>query len=138
MCYLYDVLPTLGKLCGVTNKEPNDGREITTTLHDPKRAARSELVFAYREVQRGIRDDRWKLIRYPQVNKTQLFDLQDDPYERNDLADKTKSVGKVQELMARLEQALKQYGDTRALTIPNPKSPVWSPSDIKPREKKKN
>jgi arylsulfatase A-like enzyme len=35
--------------------------------------------------QHAIRDDRWKLIRYPQVNRTQLFDLQSDPQERNDL-----------------------------------------------------
>ena len=49
MCYLYDVLPTLGKLCGVTNKEPSEAREFSATLRDPRRPARSELVFAYRE-----------------------------------------------------------------------------------------
>ena len=35
MCYLYDVLPTLGKLCGVTNQEKSDAREFTATLRDP-------------------------------------------------------------------------------------------------------
>lgn len=36
-------------------------------------------MFAYQAVQRAIRDDRWKLIRYPEVNVTQLFDLEADP-----------------------------------------------------------
>ena len=35
MCYLYDVLPTLGKLCGVTNPEPSEAREFSATLRDP-------------------------------------------------------------------------------------------------------
>ena len=43
-------------------------------------------MFAYRNVQRAVRDDRWKLIRYPQVDKTQLFDLQNDPDELKDLS----------------------------------------------------
>ena len=127
MCYLYDVLPTLGRLCGVTNPEPSEAHEFTATLRDPERPARYELVFAYRNVQRGIRDDRWKLIRYPQINKTQLFDLRNDPFERSDLAGKSKSAAKVQDLTARLERSLKAYGDKCALTVPNPKPAAWSP-----------
>ena len=127
MCFLYDVLPTLGKLCGVSNPESSEAREFSATLRNPERPARSELVFGYRNVQRAIRDDRWKLIRYPQINKTQLFDLQDDPFERNDLAGESKSAGKVQDLTARLEKALKAYGDKCALTVPNPKPAAWSP-----------
>ena len=111
MCYLYDVLPTLGKLCGITNTETSEAREFSATLRDPKCGSRPELVFAYREVQRAIRDDRWKLIRYPRVNRTQLFDLKKDPFERNDLVGKNRSAERVQELSARLDQALQRYGD---------------------------
>ena len=132
MCHLYDVLPTLGKLCGVANKEPSEAREFSATLRDPAHASRSELVFGYRTVQRAIRDGQWKLIRYPQINKTQLFDLQTDPFELHDLAGKTKSTAKVQELMSRLEKALEQYGDKCALTVPNPKPAAWSPPASKP------
>jgi len=134
MCYLYDVLPTLGKLCGVTNQEPSEAREFSAALLNPNRPSRSELVFAYRGFQRAMRDDRWKLIRYPQINRTQLFDLVDDPFERNDLAGKPESDAKVQELLPRLESALKQYGDKCALTVPNPKSAAWSPPAAKPQK----
>jgi arylsulfatase A-like enzyme len=136
MCYLYDVMPTLGRLCGVANKETSEARQFSATLRDPHRASRSELVFGYRDFQRAIRDDRWKLIRYPQINKTQLFDLQNDPFERNDVAGKGESAGKVQDLTSRLERALKQYGDKCALTVPNPKPAAWSPPAGNPPKKK--
>jgi arylsulfatase A-like enzyme len=44
--------------------------------------ARQDVLLAYRHVQRAIRDARWKLSRYLQVNVTQLFDLRTDPQER--------------------------------------------------------
>ena len=44
---------------------------------------RSSVFTAFMEVQRAITDGRWKLIVYPRINKTQLFDLQKDPHETN-------------------------------------------------------
>ena len=89
-------------------------------------------------MQRAIRDDRWKLIRYPQVNRTQLFDLQSDPQERNDLFGKSEGTAKVAELTARLETALKQYGDQCPLTVANPKPAEWSPTPKETKGAKKN
>ena len=86
--YLFDVLPTLGKLCDVSGPQSSECIEFTATLNDPTRPARQHLVFAYKAVQRAIRDDRWKLICYPQIDKTQLFYLQADPHEVTSLADK--------------------------------------------------
>jgi hypothetical protein len=43
------------------------------------------------------------------------------------LAAQGKYAGKVQDLTARLEMALKAYGDKCALTVPNPKPSAWSP-----------
>ena len=125
MCYLYDVLPTLGKLCGVSVADKSDAREFSATLSDPGKPARTEMVFAYQKVQRAIRDDRWKLIRYPQINKTQLFDLQTDPFEKNDLS--SKETVKAAELMNKLDASLKSYGDAVLLTSENPKPEAWTP-----------
>jgi arylsulfatase A-like enzyme len=127
MCYLYDVLPALGKLCRVRNKDAGEALEFSATLHNRGHASRSGLVFAYRDVQRGIHDNRWTLIRYPQIDKTQLFDLKRDPYEWNDPARQVESAGKVKALMARMENALKRYGDKCALTVPHPKPADWLP-----------
>ncbi|MFO0848785.1 MAG: sulfatase-like hydrolase/transferase [Gemmataceae bacterium] len=127
MCYLFDVLPTLGRLCGVPAPAASEGREFTTTLADPGRAARTNLVFAYRDVQRAVRDDRWKLIRYPRVDRTQLFDLTTDPDETADLAGQPEHAATVKELLTLLKAEQKRYGDTAPLTVENPLPATWTP-----------
>ncbi|MBI5397788.1 MAG: sulfatase-like hydrolase/transferase [Verrucomicrobia bacterium] len=126
-CYLLDVFPTLGALAGVRAPDGSEGISLAPVLRNPKRAGRPVIFNAYRNVQRAIRDERWKLIRYPQVDKTQLFDLQNDPHEKNDLAAKPESAGKIKELMARMEKAQREFGDDCPLTVSNPKPAAWSP-----------
>ncbi len=127
MCYLFDVLPTLGKLCSVPSPTTSEGIEFTAVLKDPQRDSRAQLVFAYKNVQRAIRDDRWKLIRYPQVDKTQLFDLQADPFEIINLADKREHASKVADLMKRLEEDLIAFDDKQPLTVATPEPSEWTP-----------
>ena len=127
MCYLFDVLPTLGKLCGVPAPKGNDGIEFSETLHDPAKPARPEMLFAYKNVQRGFCDERWKLIRYPQVDKTQLFDLQTDPEEATNLAYLPKYAAKVAELTVRLQKEQRKSGDAALLAIAHPKPAEWTP-----------
>lgn len=128
MCYLFDVMPTLGKRCNVAGPETSEGMDLSATLADPTRPARRQMMFAYQKVQRAIRDERWKLIRYPQVNVTQLFDLQADPFETTDLAQKPEHAGRVASLVGELEKAQKAHGDPWPLTVPNPKPAAWSPA----------
>ena len=85
------------------------------------------MVFAYRQVQRAVSDTRWKLIRYPQVDRTQLFDLQADPHELNNLAAKPDYAAKVAEMTALLEKEMQRYGDTAPLKVANAKPAEWTP-----------
>ena len=137
MCYLFDVLPTLGKLCGVSGPKTSDGIDFTVSLSDATKPARSQLMFAYRGVQRAFTDGRWKLIRYPQVDQTQLFDLQADPSEVNNLAKKSEFAAKIAELMSGLQQEMQQSGDTAALKITTPSSADWAPPGKGQNEKKR-
>ena len=127
MCYLFDVLPTLGKMCGVTGPTTSDGIDFSATLRDPAIPARSSMIFAYKSVQRAVCDARWKLIRYPQVDRTQLFDLQNDPHEAVNLADNSEHAAKVAELTALLETEMQRSGDTGVLKVANPKPADWTP-----------
>jgi arylsulfatase A-like enzyme len=133
MCYLFDLMPTLGALCGVSPPPPSEGKDLSRILRDASGEGRSALMFAYRDVQRACRNDRWKLIRYPQIDKTQLFDLRSDPDERENLADRPEHASKASELMTLLEKEMKAAGDSAPLTVSNPKPADWSPT---PRKKK--
>jgi arylsulfatase A-like enzyme len=127
LCYTFDVMPTLGKLCGVPAPATSEGQELTAVLADPSRAARTELVFGYKRVQKAITDGRWKLIRYPQVARTQLFDLQADPAETKDLAAEPEQAARVKELLARLESGLRACGDADPLTAKTTGPAEWTP-----------
>jgi arylsulfatase A-like enzyme len=127
MCYLFDVLPTLGKLCDVAGPETSEGIEFTATLRDPSHAARTHLMFAYKTFQRAVRDQRWKLIRFPEIDRTQLFDLQHDPHETNDLAALPENATRVEQLTALLEQQQGEFGDVAPLRVDSPKPAEWTP-----------
>jgi arylsulfatase A-like enzyme len=137
LCYLFDVLPTLGKLCGVAAPNRGDYFDFSATLADPAKPARSQMLFAYKNVQRAVRDERWKLIRFPLVDKTLLFDLQNDPNEVTNLADKPAYAGKVQELLALLAQQQKLHDDLAPLTVAEPRPAAWTPPDKDEMPKKK-
>jgi arylsulfatase A-like enzyme len=133
LCYTFDVLPTLGKLCGVGAPSTSEGREFTAALADPARPARTGLVFGYKRIQKAFSDGRWKLIRYPQVDRTQLFDLQADPFETKDLSAEPDQASRVKELLARLEAGLRASGDQDSLTATTPQPSSWSPPKKLPR-----
>ena len=64
---------------------------------------RDHLTFQYKNVQRAVRENDFKLIRY-QVNDLdtlQLFNLADDPWERSNLAYLPSFQEKVQKMMMR-------------------------------------
>jgi arylsulfatase A-like enzyme len=129
MCYLFDVLPTLGKLCGVGAPARSEGINLGATLRDAAAPARAHLMFAYKNVQRAVIQDNWKLIRYPFANQTQLFDLQLDPQEMNSLAGQPEHAAKVAEMTALLEKEMKNYGDNAPLKITGSKPAGWAPPE---------
>jgi arylsulfatase A-like enzyme len=126
LCYLFDVLPTLGKVCGVTAPVTSEGREFSALFATPASAHRAQLFFGYRNVQRALSDGRWKLIRYPQVDRTQLFDLQVDPFEITDLSAKPEQAGRVKDMLARLAEEQKAVGDPLPLVVAKPQTAAWT------------
>ena len=127
LVYLLDIFPTVCELAGAPPVRGIDGVSFAPVLAGKSKVARAELFLAYRGVQRAIRDERWKLIRYPQVDVTQLFDLQNDPDELHDLASDPAHAAQRQRLLERLQAAQKHYADAQPLTVPNPKPAKWTP-----------
>lgn len=120
LCYLLDLFPTVGELTGVKMPEGVEGKSLVPVLGGKEKGVRDSLFLAYREVQRAVRTERWKLIRYVQVNKTQLFDLEKDPHEITDLADDPKQADRGKELLKQLEEWQKKVDDKQPLSTDKP------------------
>jgi arylsulfatase A-like enzyme len=127
LIYLMDLFPTFCDFASARIPEGVEGQSLVPIIMGQQRQVRDVLYTGYRDGQRALRDARWKLIRYPLVDKTQLFDLRADPHELKNLADQRQHVGKVAEMTALLEREMRRYGDTVPLKVANPKPAEWTP-----------
>ena len=132
LVYLLDIFPTVCDLVGAPVPSGLDGKSLKPVIGGRASGVRDTLFLSYRDVQRAVRDNRYKLIRYPQVNVTQLFELQSDPDELTNLADKPEQVERIRSLTAEMQRWQKELGDTAPLVVENPKSPQWDPKDVPP------
>jgi arylsulfatase A-like enzyme len=139
--YLMDLFTTFAEFAGARIPDGVEGKSLAPILTGKQTKVRDVLYTGYRNCQRAIRDERWKLIRYPLVDRTQLFDLSNDPRELVNLADKPEHAAKVAELTKLLTNEMADRADKTPLTVANPMPAEWSPpaSGDKPvgKEKKK-
>ncbi len=127
LVYLMDLFPTFADFAGTKIPDGVDAKSLVSILNGTQPKVRDVIYTAYRDCQRAIRDDRWKLIRYPLVDRTQLFDLSSDPHELTNLADKPEHAVKVAELTALLTKEMATHADKSPLTVANPKPAEWTP-----------
>ena len=122
LVYLYDLFPTICTWAGVEVPDKVEGRSLAGVINGDRRLVRKTLFTAYENKMRAVRDDRYKLIRYPLINHTQLFDLHGDPAELKNLAGETGQAGRVERMMSLLETWQQQTEDKTPHTSKNPKS----------------
>ncbi len=123
LVYLHDLFPTILQGAGVNVPAECDGRSLWPLCEGSvKYKRRSNLLTAYKDTIRAIRDERWKLIRYPQIDRTQLFDLASDPDEINDLSESADATHQaiLARLWSQLEEAQRDVGDSQPLVVANP------------------
>jgi arylsulfatase A-like enzyme len=106
---LQDVMPTLLDLCDIPVPASVDGLSM---VGERRREHLYGEIGEDDHASRMIRTDRFKLIYYPVGNRSQLFDLGEDPGECNDLAADPGSRRVVDELTGLLLQEL--HGSDRA------------------------
>ena len=87
--YLLDIFPTLCELAELPTPDTVQGRSLVPALASATWQPREQLYLAFLDMQRAIKDGRYKLIEYALEGSaaTQLFDLQEDPWEMRNLAD---------------------------------------------------
>lgn len=112
-CYLFDVFPTICEMCGLSVPESVTGTSLLPVLAGNRDSIRDEIFSAYRNVQRALKDPRYKIIQYTVggLIRFQLFDLLNDPYEMNDLSRDPAHEEILCNMRQRLEQAQQYYHD---------------------------
>lgn len=126
LCYLLDVMPTVAELANVPALAGSEGVSLVPVMR-ARSGGRDQLFTAYRDLQRAVRDSQWKLIRYPKIDKTQLFDLRRDPFEITDVSGVPENRPVLESLLEALQRQQKNWGDTLALSVDHPQSPNWTP-----------
>jgi arylsulfatase A-like enzyme len=66
----------------------------------------------YIDLQRMVSMDGYKMIYYPKIDKTLLYNLKGDPFEMENLADDPANAGLIKKLKARLKDLQIEVGDT--------------------------
>jgi len=117
LVYSWDLFPTLCALAGINTPADIDARSFMQVLKGEEVAHRTEVGALYRDCQRMIKDERWKLIEYAVggVRHSQLFDLAGDPWEKNNLACDAAAAGELASMRERLGRWQRSVGDRLAL-----------------------
>ncbi len=128
LVYLLDLYPTVCELVGADIPEGLDGKSLAPVIKGEQAGVRDSLFLAYKEFMRAVRDERWKLIRYPHINKNQLFDLENDPDEMTNLADDPMHAPQVERLMGLMKEWQETLEDGQPLSSDAPLDPAFQPT----------
>ncbi len=110
-CYLRDMYPTVCDLAGIAVPKSVEGRSLVPAIRDPAARIYEQVFGHYRDVQRMIRTEKWKLIHYPKIDRYQLFDLENDPLEKENLFGRACYATVVADLRIKLAAWQKEVGD---------------------------
>jgi arylsulfatase A-like enzyme len=98
-----------------------EGESLIPAIRNQTRKEREALYFSYRHFQRALRLRRWKLILYNvrETKHTQLFDLEKDPWEMNNLAEDPSQVERIRSMTEELKSMMEEAGDPVRLDMPD-------------------
>lgn len=110
--YLQDVLPTTLELAGAPVPPEIEFHSLLPLLRGTTNtSAQTALYGAFRDLQRAVSADGFKLILYPAVPKALLFDLKRDPEEITDLSADPKYRAIAKRLFSQLTELQRKYDD---------------------------
>lgn len=89
MMHVVDMYPTLATLAGgrLDKGKQLDGLDVWSAISEGAPSPRTEVVYNIEALRAGIRDGDWKLVwRTPLPEVIELYNVAQDPYEKNDVA----------------------------------------------------
>ena len=114
LVYLLDIFPTLCELADIKIPSSVEGESLANAMSNTRARVRETLYLAYSDKHRAVRDRRHKLIEYVVNSRhamTQLFDLENDPLELENLAENPTYASKVAELRAEMTRYRQAWDD---------------------------
>jgi N-acetylglucosamine-6-sulfatase len=131
-----DLAPTILDLAGLSHPEQMNGRSLTSLFDRPNAAWRTEwlCIGAYAPKSDGppflaIRTERWKYVRYVRGGlEEQLFNIQNDAQERNDLAVDPAHAATLDQMRAELRKLMTREGVPDEWWTPRDR-PASAPAD---------
>ncbi|MDX1681900.1 MAG: sulfatase-like hydrolase/transferase [Phycisphaeraceae bacterium] len=126
-----DVHPTLLELCGLSVASDVEGVSLKPILDGQTQTVRHNVYAMYSNLHRTVSDGQWKLIRYwpddqaegedetgSGETRWQLFNLQSDPWELNDLAGRREHEDQALRLAQELVDWQERDGDFLSTDTP--------------------
>ncbi len=115
--YLYDIFPTLCELTGTRAPMTVDGQSVVCAMDDSEDMVRDAMYYAYTDKHRAVKWGTWKLIEYVVEGKhsgTQLFNLEEDPWESFNLAPLAAHAETLTQMRQRLRELAVKYDDEQS------------------------
>ncbi|TKG95487.1 DUF4976 domain-containing protein [Puteibacter caeruleilacunae] len=110
--YLQDIMASALDLAGVEKPAYVEFNSLMPLARGKQKKGNYDAIYGgYRNLQRMVRKDNFKLILYPEAKKVLLFDLKKDPEEMKDLSDVKKYQSLKKKLFKELLELQKQMND---------------------------
>jgi choline-sulfatase len=128
MVYLHSLFPTTCEMANVPIPGTVQSKSLVPLITGDRDRIHDSIYGAYKNMQRMIRTERYKLIQYPLAREVQLFDLEMDPWETVNQAGDSMYAGLIEELGVKMEAWQKEAGDKldleKAMNAPKSGDPV--------------
>ena len=111
LVYQHCTYATACDLLGVAPPASVEFPSLVPAMNDPDAELFADTFCYYRDFQRSLRTRDHKLIVYPHLGRTQLFNVSEDPWEQHDLADDPDYRPLVTALFDRLRARQAELGD---------------------------
>jgi arylsulfatase A-like enzyme len=106
-----DIFPTLCELIGIQPSETADGKSLVPLIKGQNEKIYDSVFSAYKDLQRMVKKGKWKMIQYYCSDKSntgsegiQIFNLEEDPWETNNLVENSEYLYLFKELSQELKQ----------------------------------
>lgn len=113
MVYQHCLFPTMCELASIATPATVQFPSLLPLLRGARGQLFDSIYCAYRGFQRMARTEKYKLILYPEAKQIQLFDMENDPLEMNNVA--SRHPEKVSELFRELKEWQQTVGDAMVL-----------------------